>query len=364
MARERLAAEAKEIIDRIAAAPRAAGSSAESRARSYCAGILRQKGFTVTEEDFIYSAFSGRWAVPLLGLLFFVWFVFVGSQVRSHPEGAVAAGIPFLILLPALGYTLARMIPRARLMGRRATNLIAVRGDGHATWLVAHLDSKSQPVPMLVRIGAIIVAATATVVAVSAGVAAQQYRVAGSLWMVVSLAGAGGALGMMFSVVGNRSQGAVDNASGVAAALLVASEAARDRPLGLVLTSAEELGLQGMRAWARAHSTVPARAINFDGLDDVGTLTCMVGRGSRLAARLHAVSAECGWRMNFRRVLPGIMVDALALDAAGWDAVTISKGNVSTLARIHTPADSPGRLNGTGVAEAVQLVTNYIQREA
>jgi hypothetical protein len=57
------------------------------------------------------------------------------------------------------------------------------------------------------------------------------------------------------------------------------------------------------------------------------------------------------------------MVDALALGAAGWDAVTVSKGNFLTLARIHTARDVPERLAGSGVAEAVELVTNFIKRE-
>lgn len=362
MHRDALAGEAKRIIDRLAAEPRAAGSDAEARARAYCAEILRRKGFSVTEEDFIYSAFPGRWAVPLLGLLFFVWFVFVGSQIGSHPGGAVGGGLPFLILLPAVAYAFVRVFPRSRLMGRRGTNLVAVRGERHSIWLVAHLDSKSQPIPMLVRIGAIVVVAVATIVAVAAGFTEREYQAGGYFWMLVTLAGAAGSLALMLSVVGDRSQGAVDNASGVAAALLVASEISAGKPAGVVLTSAEELGLQGARAWVRRDSARPASAINFDGIDDVGTLTCMGSRRSPLATRLRSSSEQGGWRMRFRGVLPGIMVDALALGAAGWDSVTISKGDLSTLARIHTPGDSPQRLSGTGVADAVEMVTNFMER--
>ncbi|MGI8619346.1 MAG: M28 family peptidase [Gemmatimonadaceae bacterium] len=367
MHRDSLAGRAKQIIDRLAAEPRAAGSEAEARGRAYCADILRSHGFVVTEEEFTYSAFPGRWAVPLVGLLFFAWFVFVGSRARAHPAGAVGAGIPFLLLLPALGYMLARIIPRSRLMGRRATNLVAVRGDRDPVWLVAHLDSKSQPVPMLVRIGAIIVASVAMVVTVAVAMAVGftegKYQVGDFFWVLVSVAGAVGSLAMMLSLVGDRSQGAVDNASGVASALLVASELPADHPAGVVITSAEELGLQGARAWVRRNSTRPASAINFDGIDDVGTLTCMASRRSPLATRLRSSAEQGGSRMRFRGVLPGIMVDSSALNRSNWDAVTISKGNFSTLARIHTPGDSPGRLNGTGVAEAVELVTNFIRRE-
>ncbi len=364
MAREALAREAKELIDRIAATPRAAGSEDEARARATCAELLRRKGFTVTEEEFVYSAFPGRWAVPLLGLLSLFWFVAIGAALNSRRGEAVAAGVPFLVLLPALVYMVTRTIPESRLMGRRATNLVAIRGEAPTIWLMAHLDSKSQPVPMLVRIAAIIVVSSAMVLAIAGGFTAREYQVGKLFWILVCVSGGAGSLAMILSGVGNRSQGAIDNASGVAAALLTASELPSGTPAGVLLTSAEELRLQGARAWVRGHSTLPARAINFDGIDHVGTLTCMAKRGSPLAARLRTSAEDVGVRMRFRRVLPGIMVDALALGAAGWDAVTISKGNLSTLARIHTPGDSPQRLNGTGVAEVVEMVTNFIKREA
>ena len=363
MDRDALAGEAKRLIDRISSEPRPAGSAAEARARAHCAGILRSDGFAVTEQNFIYSAFPGRLAVPLIGLLFLVWFIVVASKVEARPADAAASGLPFLMLLPALGYMLVRMLPPARLMGRRATNLVAIRGEQPSLWLVAHLDSKSQPVPMLVRIAGIIGVAVATILLVAASLAQRDAPAVPFFWLLVSTVGAIGSLAMTLSLVGDRSQGAVDNASGVAAALLTASAMPPDRSLGVLITSAEELGVQGARAWARGDSTRPGTAINFDGLDDVGSLTCMASRRSQLAKRMRLWSEQRRRRVRFRGVLPGIMVDALALGAAGWDAVTISRGNFSTLARIHTAGDSPRRLSGSGVAEAVEMVTNFLKTE-
>lgn len=363
MTRDARATEAKRLIGRIASDPRAAGGSAEARARAYCGEVLGRYGFAVTEEDFTYSAFPGRWAVPLLGLLLFAWFAFVGSQAGSNPHGAVGTGVPFLLLFAALGYMIVRVTPPGRLIGRRATNLVAMRGASPPLWLVAHIDSKSQPVPMLVRIAGVVVAAVAVVVAVAAAFVVDESQTGPLFWRMVGLAGAAASLVLMLSVVGDRSQGALDNSTGVAAALMVAAEIASNRPLGVVITSAEELGLRGARAWVGQRSGVKAQAINFDGIDDVGTLTCMAKSDSPLAARLKATSEAGGWRVRFRGVLPGIMVDSLALNSAGWDAVTISRGDFSTLTRIHTRGDSPDRLTGAGVAEAVEMVTNFIQRE-
>jgi hypothetical protein len=57
-----------------------------------------------------------------------------------------------------------------------------------------------------------------------------------------------------------------------------------------------------------------------------------------------------------RRLLPGILVDAVALADAGWRAVTVSRGSLATLARIHTAADALPRLRGDGVAAAAALL--------
>ncbi len=362
MDRDALAREAKALIGRIAATPRAAGSESEARARQLCAQMLRENGFTVTEEPFKYSAFHGRWAVPLLGLLFLSWFVFVGSQVNSHPYGAATSFLPILLLLAALGYTLARMVPASR--RSRGTNLAAVRGPHPSLWLVAHLDSKSQPVPMLVRIAGIIAVALAFPVMIVAGFLGRRLDLPVFFWLLLYGVGAAGSLAMVLSVVGNRSPGALDNATGVAAALLTAIAVPREASVAVLLTSAEELGLQGARAWALDAGQLPGFAINFDSLDDVGTLTCMANPDSPLVGPLRLAASRAGSNLAVRRVLPGIMVDSTALNRSGWNAVTIAKGNFSTLARIHTSGDTAGRLDGGGVAEAVEMVANFIKSES
>src|SRR4029077_6602046 len=69
-------------------------------------------------------------------------------------------------------------------------------------------------------------------------------------WHAIALVAVLGALPSMLCFVGNRSNGAVDNASGVVAALLASQSEAAPRDLGVVITSGEELGLAGARAWA------------------------------------------------------------------------------------------------------------------
>lgn len=369
IARDTLAREAKELLDRIAESPRGAGTAGETLAREFCANYLTRAGFAVTEEAFSYSALPGRWAVPLFGLLSLTWFAVLAAALdRTVPEQTVREAMMFLPLLLILYVAANRMIRKPRHMLRRATNLVAVRGGPPRIWLMAHLDSKSQPVPMLLRIAGIITASAALLVTVIASFVRSVYDLGNVFWIPVTVAGIAGSLAVLFSTVGNRSRGALDNASGVAAAMLTAARAPMHVQVGVLLTSAEELGLGGAWAWTREqagrHATRHVRrAVNFDTLDDVGTLTCMTRPDNPFAGALRSAAAESGYELTVRRVLPGIMVDATALNRSGWDAVTISKGNFSTLARIHTTGDVPERLAGSGVAEAVELVTNFIKRE-
>ncbi|MEX1187320.1 MAG: M28 family peptidase [Gemmatimonadaceae bacterium] len=363
------AREAKRLIDRIAETPRAAGTEGEARARKFCADYLMRAGFAVTEEEFSYSALPGTWAVPLFGLLSLTWFAVLGAALdHTVPEQTVRAAMVFLPLLPILFLAARNMMRRPRFMLRRARNLIAVRGGAPRVWLMAHLDSKSQPVPMLVRIGGILLASSAMLLTIVASFIPRVYDLGNAFWVPVTIAGTAGSLAVLLSTVGNRSRGALDNASGVAAAMLTAANTPTGTPVGVLLTSAEEVGLAGAWAWvqdqAERHATRHTKyAINFDALDDVGALTCMSDPDNPLAGQLRLAASETGADLRVRKVLPGIMVDSSALSRSDWDAVTISKGNFSTLARIHTPGDSPDRLTGTGVAEAVEVVTNFMERE-
>ncbi|MGZ8458485.1 MAG: M28 family peptidase, partial [Gemmatirosa sp.] len=183
-----------------------------------------------------------------------------------------------------------------------------------------------------------------------------------ALWPWIAAFGAIAGVPVAASIVTARSPGALDDASGVATVLL-AAEALRDLSAapGVLLTSAEELGLAGARAWTaqrRAAGEAPGIALNVDGVDDVGALTVMTGVQAppAVVAALRAGAETAGLTIAVRRLVPGILVDAVALADAGWATVTLSRGNWGTLARIHTSQDTVDRLHGTGVDEAARVL--------
>jgi hypothetical protein len=123
-----------------------------------------------------------------------------------------------------------------------------------------------------------------------------------------------------------------------------------------VLTSAEELGLAGARAWVKGRGV--AHAVNVDGVDDEGDvrLTWTRRRPSALIAQLKARADEIGVRVRDGRLLPGALLDAVAFADAGWQVVTVSRGTLRTVARIHTPHDSLEHVRGEGAAIAASVI--------
>jgi Zn-dependent M28 family amino/carboxypeptidase len=228
-------------------------------------------------------------------------------------------------------------------------------------WLIAHLDSKWQPVPMSARIAGVVVmtlAAIALVVELALGARG---------WQPVALVWVGG-IPLLASFVGTRAHGTLDNASGVAAVLEAAGLVPRDgrSALGVLITDAEELALAGARAWTRATAqgshAHTAIALNCDTIDDRGPLTVMHhrGRSRDLAARLERAAHDSGEPLRVIRLLPGVLTDGVALADAGWRAVTLSRGTLRTLDRIHTSRDTLASMGGTGIAGAARVLARTV----
>lgn len=354
----------------LAREPRPAGGAAEARARARCATFLRARGFTVREVPFGYSAFPGRWATSAGGV--------ASAALLALATRAGAAGSPGAALLllagggavvATAGLWLARDgVLRFPAMRRDGVNLVAERGavreERQRVWLVAHLDSKSQPVPIGARAAGVVgtVAAWAAALALAAAqFAGMRLAAPTEAWSWVAAAGLVAAVPVALSVVGERSPGALDNATGVAAVLRTAAGLPAGTPIGVLLTSAEELGLAGSRAWAAG--ATPATALNFDGIDDVGGLALMYSgrRPATLLAAALGAAERVGVALRARRLVPGILVDAVALSDAGWRTATFSRGTLGTLSRIHRPADRPERLTGRGVVEAATVAVAVVR---
>jgi hypothetical protein len=217
-------------------------------------------------------------------------------------------------------------------------NLIAHRPSDRPTvrpsvWLVAHYDSKGQPISMALRL--------AGFTALFVGVVTLLFApIVGAALLAL------GALVMSQNRVNDNSPGAVDNASALVAVFMTIDQLSPDASVGVVFPDAEEFGLVGARALAtdRADLFADAAVINLDGLDDVGRPVALLHRPGPIGA---AVADALGARRA--RWLP-VIVDGIALARVATECVTILKGNWRTMRVVHRPADSADRVRLDGAA--------------
>jgi hypothetical protein len=371
---------ASSLLTQLARAPRFAGSDEESEARKLCKAELERAGFECRELPFEYSEWPGRWGPPIAAAFQAFTVLTVAHMAVHHGAlSALAVGAAMLVaLMLASSDVKRRWIARFPLERARSTNLEARRGDPRV-WLVAHLDSKSQTVPILVRIASSVVLAIVTVLSLIVlllslvGVSLPDMT-----WHALALAAVLGALPSMLCFVRNHSPGAVDNASGVVAALLASQSDSGPQNLGVLITSGEELGLAGARAWAlsapelsdgelsalaRSEEKPSAKPeisfVNCDTVDEAGQWRCMYTgpKPDRIVATAETVAGALGVRFHVGRLIPGILADSMVFAERGLKAVTVGRGTLKTLARIHTRRDTSNTLTGKGAAEASAILS-------
>ncbi|MGH7529720.1 MAG: M28 family peptidase [Gemmatimonadales bacterium] len=292
------------------AIPRLVGTPNHARVRAALKRELAGRGFVVDEH-----AFSGR------------------------PAGALL-GAPRLV---------------------QGVNLIAQRPSGRAhlpprVWLVAHYDSKGQPISMATRLlGVLALAAVAPLLA--AGLAADR------AWAFLPALAVlmGGVAVMARNRVSDASAGAVDNASALIAVLMVLDLLGEPGGgggggVGVVFPDAEEYGLVGTRRLVveRGELLRDAAVVNFDGLDDCGRPFAVLHRAGPVG---RAVAAAVGAR---RMPWLPVIVDGLTLARGARDCVTIMKGAWSTARIVHTEGDTPDRLTLAGARQVAEGVARAI----
>lgn len=328
--------------------------------------MLKRAGLAPREMPFEFSQWPGRYGIPLIaGWLLLAILVIYFSAPFVHDAANAASLGNFIILVGWLFARDRRQSATTRMTAYRTTsaNLEATRGNARV-WLVAHLDSKSQSIPMLARIASHVALVSAFFIAFAAAFANTFGWIKSPHFGLLAAIAAIAALPSLLCFVGNKSPGALDNATGVAAVLLAARLVAAEKSFGVLITSGEELDLAGARAWsATAHKG--AMMINCDTIDDDGAFRCMfVNRPHALGVAAEKAAKKLGLALRMGKVIPGIITDSMAFEAAGLPSVTLSRGTVHTLARLHTSGDSPDRLTGSGVAAAALMLAQMVEELA
>jgi len=226
-------------------------------------------------------------------------------------------------------------------------NLIAERPSGPPTvWLVAHYDSKGQPISMALRLIGFSLLAV------------------GVLALVVALIPALILLAVAFVIVSqnrvtDNSPGALDNATALIAIFMTLDQIPRSPSVGVIFPDAEEYGLVGARALAADHAARfnDAAVINLDSLDDGGRVTAFLHRAGVVGIGVAQALGARRWRW-----LP-VIVDGIALAPVTRECVTIMKGNWRTMRVVHRPEDDAARVRLDGAATVAAGLARVLRAE-
>jgi hypothetical protein len=343
---------------------------------------FREAGMETTEEFFHFRP-SGDFGVRVIMGLALASLALVWAGVWL-PWLAVA-GFAGLGLVALVGSPLSTAI----LMGRaraakegdalprrwvRSSNVVA-RAPGPAGSplfvFVAHYDSKSQNMPITVRVALFALLGAAGIVACQLEFLHLWLR-----WPLVPAIHA--AFGVAFAAAapllalrtGNISPGALDNASG-AATLVELARVWRDHPLSwksraiFLSPSAEEHGLVGSRLWVARHAgellgEPKCRVLNFDGCGATGELLVLPGSGV-VADAFVAAARAASVRMRRFPLGVGLIADHVPFVEVGIACATLLARGRGT-SRIHTTGDSADLLDDAGFEAAGKAVLGAIER--
>ena len=356
------------------ARPRRVGCGEDEVVANEIADRLQQFGYRVERQPFRFSTAPN--VVLTLNILIGLICVLIVLLARnSLPALSIGAAIAIVLLL-ILFSPINRRVQSAALKdagasGSLTANLIArlpLADDPSLPhlYLVAHYDSKSQRLPLVVRIALFVVAIAASLIVASLTL----LNAPMSIITVAGIAAIAAGLPLLFLDVGNTSPGAIDNASSVGLVLHLAECLAqrddlRDKlRLTILIPSAEEMMVMGATAFVQAHERQlrrPSRLhiLNFDGIGIDGDLYWT----GRSAARLmrHVQQACHDLRLPLRHFrFVGAMFDHMPFAQRGFDAVTLMAIGPASRS-VHTPGDSIDKLHVRGFDQAGQVTLRVIE---
>ena len=365
--------------------PRLVGSIGEAKASAYIVEQFTALGLEVSREVFSFTKFPAEVLPRILCGLFV-------PVVLSVPWLGERFPIPVcLACLLSLSIALLFTQWQERFeglydVGRKhySENIIATNGveqnsNTPTLLFVAHYDSKSQVLPIAVRA----VAYGIAIVGLTGLTIATVIKVAALVWvpdyMVWSVAGTTTfcLLLLQINLTQNHSPGGFDNASGVGVMLEMARvmmACGEKKSITLLAAGAEEYGMCGALRYMQKHANEYDRnrtyVINLDGLG-VGSAVNVVTRygippvhTTRTLDDVFRTSAESlGIKVSERYLPIGVGLDSIPIASRGFEAVTLTAGDVSSVAmKIHSKQDRSDLLDVKSLQQVGELIVDVIER--
>ncbi|MYB93479.1 M28 family peptidase [Candidatus Poribacteria bacterium] len=366
------------------AIPRLVGSAGEAETQDYIVEQFTELGLDVSWEPFVFTKFPAEVLPRILSALFLLIILTVPWFGERFPIPVCFACV--LSLTIAMFFTQwQKRLEGLYDVGRRhrTENIIATnnanRDNNTPVFLfVAHYDSKSQVLPIAVRMMAYGIA----IVGLIALTIVMLVKVIALIWLpnyiVWGLAGITSfcLLLLQINLTENRSPGGFDNASGVGVMLEVARVMmARDEEKSVMFlaTGAEEYGMCGALRYIQAHADEYDQentyVINLDGLG-VGNGVNLITRygipptrTTRTLRNLFQTSSEAlGIEVSERYLPIGVGLDSIPIASRGFETVTLTARGVGSVAlKVHSKQDQSELLNAESLQQVGELIVDVIE---
>ena len=378
-----------EHVEALAGMKRLPGSPGEVLAREYIVRVGEELGLDTTVEEFSYSTAPLKVVLPLLCLMLAALSAtgsvtyLLGTPLTALPGAA-------LLVLVFMGFRWSAGFERFAARGGKSAsaNVISViraRNPAGVIVLSAHYDSKSQLMPVVVRAAFFILGFGGAVVLGAALVALGVLAAAGGQTLgnqavfYASLVPGLLLLALAFNFTGNRSPGALDNASGEGVILemarLLAEQPLENFDVRVVSFGCEEVGLCGSINYLLAHREElerrPFFMLNFDmPFSPGGSVALNTGfeiPPKRTSSKINLFAREAAEEMGFDLTgiyLPvGAAADHMPWCRHGFEAT----GFISATTYVHRAADTIDRINREGLRRTGELslsVARSLDQEA
>jgi hypothetical protein len=370
--------------------PRAVGSAGEGAAASMIERKLSEAGYLPQREEFFI--FLTPWGA-MKGFILFAILILLGARflVFFYPMISalmILSIVFFLVFYPSIWakFVASKAIRRwfigrnKKSHSRRSQNIAAtLSAHGRAEqyiYLVAHHDSKSQSLPLLLRAFCLLVA---TVASLWLGFSyfyfskeTLSFFPSGRVDLALALALIG-MIPILLLKTGNLSPGGLDNAGSLGILLHLADVLKQTRPLHsqvtFLFTGAEEVGLQGAFAFVQRHKDEIEKGRSyFLNLDSVGVKGATriffrkgglpIGREPLFVSRMKKIGQPFGIETGSFSF--GIMMDHQAFLEKGYPAVSFACASKKILS-VHTARDTADQLEEEGMAEAGNFLLAWIK---
>ncbi len=368
--------------------PRGVGSTGETAAREYIVRHFRDLGLHVVREPFHFTKFPAE-VLPRLVCAIFTPLVFMvpwlGERFSIHMCLLCLGSLAVAMALTRWQQPLEKLYDvgkKWRSENVIATNDVPQTADAPTFIFVAHYDSKSQVLPIAVRAVAYGIA-IAGLISLTGFILVQLlfqlWPPNAVLWGIASVSGFCLLL-LQFNFTQNRSPGGFDNASGIGVLLELARAGTSQKSRCIFLaTGAEEYGMCGALRYIRRRSCTmhpierlakdeKTFVINLDGLG-VGNSVNVITRygipptrtARKLAEALRASGEALGIKTRERYFPIGVGFDSIPFASRGFEAVTLTSGDVGKVAlKVHSKHDRGELLNVESLQRVGELILLFL----